>query len=65
MLRAVWIAFASAALMLAACAHKRPYSAGQGPTQASLLAHAKPQIDAVKVPSAKVVHNRALRGDMA
>ena len=55
----------TALLLPAGCAHKRPYGPGQGPAEADLLGLARPQIHALQVPKAKVVLNRALRGNMA
>lgn len=57
--------FATATLLAGGCAHKRPYGPGKAPDGDDLLALAKPQIQAVQVAEAKVVLNRALRGDMA
>ncbi len=55
-------------LGLVACKPKptsAPYAPGQGPQAAALIAGAKPQLDAVAVPDAKVVANRVLRGNLA
>ena len=51
-----------------ACAHagtRAPYSFGQGPTPAQLLARAAPQIPAIAVPQARIVVNRTVRGNLA
>ena len=42
-----------------------PYAPGQGPKAEALIAGAKPQLDAVAVPDAKVIANRVLRGNLA
>jgi len=56
---------ATSLIVVEGCAHKRPYKLGQGPEQDDLLALTKPQIDAIQVSSAKVVLNRAQRGNLA
>ncbi|MFO0633698.1 MAG: hypothetical protein U0168_12680 [Nannocystaceae bacterium] len=55
-------------LVASSCGHKRisaPYAPGQGPRAQDLLALARPQLDAVAVPDAKVVANRVMRGNLA
>lgn len=42
-----------------------PYADGAGPKAEALIASAKPQLGAIAVPDAKVVANRALRGNLA
>jgi hypothetical protein len=55
-------------LVATACKPKptaAPYAPGQGPKAEALIADAKPQLDAVAVPDAKVIANRVLRGNLA
>lgn len=55
-------------LAASSCGHKRvhaPYAPGQGPRAQDLLALARPQLEAVAVPDAKIVANRVLRGNLA
>lgn len=52
----------------AACRPKSvdaPYAKGEAPTADELLARAAPQLPAIQVPQAKVIANRALRGNLA
>ncbi|HWB78770.1 MAG TPA: hypothetical protein VG755_27600 [Nannocystaceae bacterium] len=52
----------------AACRPKpvdAPYAKGEAPTADELLARAAPQLPAIQVPQAKVIANRALRGNLA
>ena len=61
-----WLPIAAFALAIIACGpHKRPYPRGQQPSSESLLAKAKPQLDAVAVSDATIVFNRVARGDLA
>ncbi len=67
--RAAFLAIATAAILAApACRPKAidaPYADGKAPTPAELLARAAPQLPAIQVGQAKVVANRALRGNLA
>lgn len=59
---------ASLLLGAAACRPKptaAPYEVGHGPVAAALIAGARPQLDAIAVPEAKVVANRVLRGNLS
>jgi hypothetical protein len=59
---------ASLLLGAAACRPKptaAPYEVGRGPEAAALIAGARPQLDAIAVPEAKVVANRVLRGNLS
>jgi hypothetical protein len=62
------LAAATIAIALAACRPHEvaaPYAAGKEPTADALLARAAPQLSAIQVPQAKVIANRALRGNLA
>lgn len=68
--RAFLLASLLGALGLAAVACKpkptrAPYGPGEGPKAAELIAGARPQLDAIAVPEAKVIANRVLRGNLA
>jgi hypothetical protein len=65
-MRTAWFAVVLALSGVTGCKQYRPpYAPGQGPEPEELLAVTGPQTDAIQVSSAKVVLNRALRGDLA